>query len=453
MGRDIVLDVLGTVLSSLSCIFLLFAICILQFCKGVQSSPRISITKQLCVSLFLSHLFLILFLDRDMLKLSNVGCEAMAGVLHYLLTASICWMLVEGLQLFHTVHFTLDPTSFMVVYWVIGYGVPAVVVLVTLLVAFGSCQWNTQDAYGDSEYCWLTAEEGYIWAFTGPLVVVIVANAIFMVCALRSAAILTANKRKSLHHRIMLYIKGSFSLNCVLGVTWVFGLLYINSNHFFAYVFTILNASQGVMIFVFNCVLNENVWTAFVSSLPATFRQRLMKRALQLQLNNAHLTPLDGHHHNPVSRRRSQRDMTELDRGYDRSQREEKWRYPPLTADVLCQAFTIVATSPCQLPRHSGHLPQKAIRRVSVPARVSPPDHRVSRRKESQWSAETQISFISASYSSNLLSRLEHSLRIYPSHKETGNPHLAPDDDMQRCIHTIPECEERSSSEKNIHFF
>lgn len=41
-----------------------------------------------------------------------------------------------------------------------------------------------------------------------------------------------------------LCIKGSFSLNCVLGVTWVFGLLYIKANHAFAYIFTIFNASQ-----------------------------------------------------------------------------------------------------------------------------------------------------------------------------------------------------------------
>ncbi|KAK8389328.1 hypothetical protein O3P69_008809 [Scylla paramamosain] len=373
-----------------------------------------------------------------------------------------------------------------------------------------------------------------------------------MVSALRSAAILTANKRKSLHHRIMLYIKGSFSLNCVLGVTWVFGLLYINSNHFFAYVFTILNASQGVMIFVFNCVLNENVWTAFISSLPATLRRRLTKRAsdkgltsgrvtsggcstlnkpssspvhhhssLQppprrsrpthqtVQLNNSHLIPLGHqHHHHDLTSLGSQTDMMELDssrqwfplagdtrysassslmcRSHDRSQREEeKWHYPSFNADVLSEAFTSVASLPHKPPRHTAHPPQEAVRRGSLLARVSLSDHRVSRRKDSQWSAETQISFISdgkssrkssldSSYTeghnssspsssassspsincpSNFLSSFEQSQRIYPSHRDLSSPHLAPTDDVQRFIHTIPECEERSpSSEKTFHF-
>ncbi|KAG0728508.1 Adhesion G protein-coupled receptor L3 [Chionoecetes opilio] len=256
VGRDATLDVLGTLLSSLSCVALVLAFLILQFCKGVQASPRIAITKQLCISLFLSHFFLILFLDRDFLKLSAEACKVVAGLLHYLLTASIGWMLAEGLQLFHTVHFTLDPTNFIVTYWLVGYGLPVVVVLVTALVAFGSDQWKTQEAYAPpgSELC----------------------------------------------------IKGSFSLNCILGVTWVFGLLYINTEHVFAYLFTIFNASQGVMIFVFNCMLNENVRTALVTSLPRAIKQRLMSKASQNGLSSGrgssgacttYNRPVNHHHH------------------------------------------------------------------------------------------------------------------------------------------------------------
>ncbi|XP_077867125.1 adhesion G protein-coupled receptor L3-like, partial [Saccoglossus kowalevskii] len=56
------------------------------------------------------------------------------------------------------------------------------------------------------------------------------------------------------------WLKGACVLLCLLGITWVFGMLYINkSTVIMAYVFTILNAVQGVFIFVFHCMMNEKV--------------------------------------------------------------------------------------------------------------------------------------------------------------------------------------------------
>ena len=46
----------------------------------------------------------------------------------------------------------------------------------------------------------------------------------------------------------------------LLGLTWTFGLLYLNeSTVAMAYVFTILNSFQGVFIFFFHCFQNEQV--------------------------------------------------------------------------------------------------------------------------------------------------------------------------------------------------
>ncbi|XP_042238240.1 latrophilin-like protein LAT-2 [Homarus americanus] len=269
VGRDPALDILGTVLTGASCVSLFIAFCIFQCYKSV-ASPRTSITKQLCVALGLSHLLLLLLLDRDFLKLSSTVCEVAAIVLHYWVTASVCWMLAEGAHLFQTVHHVLSPTRYMAAYWMVGYGVPVVVVMVTLLVAYGSDSWTDQLAYAPpgSEYCWLSTERGYIWAFIGPMVMVIVVNALSMILAVRSAAILKANKQKSLPQQVKLWIKGCFSLNCLLGTSWVFGLLYVNTGHFFAYLFTILNASQGVMILVLHCLVNDSVRSAVIVSLP-----------------------------------------------------------------------------------------------------------------------------------------------------------------------------------------
>lgn len=46
----------------------------------------------------------------------------------------------------------------------------------------------------------------------------------------------------------------------LLGLTWVFGFLYVSADGIImAYIFTILNSLQGVFIFIFHCIGNEKV--------------------------------------------------------------------------------------------------------------------------------------------------------------------------------------------------
>jgi hypothetical protein len=46
----------------------------------------------------------------------------------------------------------------------------------------------------------------------------------------------------------------------LLGLTWTFGLLYLNQESVvMAYIFTVLNSLQGLFIFVFHCIQNEKV--------------------------------------------------------------------------------------------------------------------------------------------------------------------------------------------------
>lgn len=276
VGRDPVLDVMGTVLTSASCISLLLAFCIFQFCKNIAST-RVSINKQLCVSLGISHCLLLFLLDRDFLKLSETGCSISAMALHYWVTASVCWMLAEGGHLFQKVQHVLSPTHYMPAYWMIGYGFPLIIVLITVLVGYANESWLGQKAYAPegSEFCWLSTDQGYIWSFIGPLIIVIVINTICLVLALRSAAILEANKQKTLPQQLRMWIKGCFSLNCILGTTWVFGLLYLNTSHFFAYVFTIFNGSQGIMILILHCLVNDTVREALVNTFPDAVKNLL----------------------------------------------------------------------------------------------------------------------------------------------------------------------------------
>jgi len=63
------------------------------------------------------------------------------------------------------------------------------------------------------------------------------------------------------------WIKGALVLEVLLGLTWAFGLAFVNEQTVvFAYIFTVVNSLQGTFIFVFHCVLNEKVTTRVLPS-------------------------------------------------------------------------------------------------------------------------------------------------------------------------------------------
>lgn len=56
------------------------------------------------------------------------------------------------------------------------------------------------------------------------------------------------------------WVLGAFALLCLLGLTWSFGLLYINEETIvMTYLFTVFNAFQGMFIFIFHCALQKKV--------------------------------------------------------------------------------------------------------------------------------------------------------------------------------------------------
>ena len=55
-------------------------------------------------------------------------------------------------------------------------------------------------------------------------------------------------------------VKASAVILPLLGITWLFGLLsFSSSTVVFKYLFAITNSLQGLMIFIFHCLLNEQV--------------------------------------------------------------------------------------------------------------------------------------------------------------------------------------------------
>ncbi|XP_019734652.1 adhesion G protein-coupled receptor L2b.1 isoform X5 [Hippocampus comes] len=246
------------------------AISLYTFCffKGLQSD-RNTIHKNLCLNLFVGELVFLVGINMTEPKLV---CSIIAGVLHFCFLAAFAWMCLEGVQLYlMLVEVFESEFSRRKYYYVAGYLFPAVVVGISAAVDYRS--------YGTPRACWLRADNHFIWSFIGPVTFVIVVNVIFLVVTM-SKMVKHSTSMKPDSSRlggIRSWVLGAFALLCLLGLTWSFGLFFLNeSSVVMAYLFTIFNTLQGMFIFIFHCLLQKKVRKEY----SKCFRQSRCRGAL-----------------------------------------------------------------------------------------------------------------------------------------------------------------------------
>ncbi|XP_041659359.1 adhesion G protein-coupled receptor L2-like isoform X7 [Cheilinus undulatus] len=229
------------------------AISLFTFCffRGLQSD-RNTIHKNLCLNLFIGELVYLVGINMTEPKLV---CSIIAGVLHFCFLAAFAWMCLEGVQLYlMLVEVFESEFSRRKYYYMSGYLFPAVVVGISAAIDYRS--------YGTQRACWLRVDNHFIWSFIGPVTFIIVVNVIFLVVTMfKMVKHSTSMKPDSSRlGGIRSWVLGAFALLCLLGLTWSFGLLFLNeSSIVMAYLFTIFNTLQGMFIFIFHCLLQKKV--------------------------------------------------------------------------------------------------------------------------------------------------------------------------------------------------
>ncbi|XP_025087973.1 adhesion G protein-coupled receptor L3-like [Pomacea canaliculata] len=271
---------IGGSLSILSCVVV---IAVFEYFR--LRSDRIRIHEQLAVSIIAVQVFFLIGVGRTAADDDSAmwACKTVAILLHFSLTALFCWMLVEGLHLYVLLVKVFKRGSHIKKYCAIGWGAPTLIVAVSVGVFF--------DKYGDGEICWLN-HEPLLVCFVPTVSLVITINSVILVLVLRvmfksvnSAAKANTEQQSS----VRMSLKASAVLLPLLGLTWILGFLAVDTGHskvmmyIFNYLFTITNSFQGVMFFVFHCLLNVDVHNAYerryrqrkkaVSSLETTTRK------------------------------------------------------------------------------------------------------------------------------------------------------------------------------------
>nr|XP_033771720.1 adhesion G protein-coupled receptor L2 isoform X5 [Geotrypetes seraphini] len=255
MYKDRMHELLLTVITWVGIVISLvcLAICIFTFCffRGLQSD-RNTIHKNLCFNLFIAEFIFLIGIDKTKYELA---CPIFAGSLHFFFLAAFAWMCLEGVQLYlMLVEVFESEYSRKKYYYVAGYLFPAIVVGVSAAIDYKS--------YGTEKACWLRVDNYFIWSFIGPVAFIILLNVIFLVITL-CKMVKHSNSLKpdsSRLENIKSWVLGAFGLLCLLGLTWSFGLLFINEETIvMAYLFTVFNAFQGMFIFIFHCALQKKV--------------------------------------------------------------------------------------------------------------------------------------------------------------------------------------------------
>uniref|UniRef100_T1JBP7 Uncharacterized protein n=1 Tax=Strigamia maritima TaxID=126957 RepID=T1JBP7_STRMM len=219
-------------------------------------SDRTTIHKNLCACLLVAEIIFLVGVGRTDERLL---CGVVAGLLHFFFLCSFAWMFLEGFQLYVMLIEVFETERSRVRwYYALAYGVPAFIVCVSCIID----PWS----YGTDRYCWLRTDNYFVFSFVGPVIAVIIINflflsvAIFMMCRHSNITTTLKNKEQTKLANMRIWIRGAVMLVILLGLTWTFGLFYLNQESVvMAYAFTILNSLQGLFIFIFHCVQNEKV--------------------------------------------------------------------------------------------------------------------------------------------------------------------------------------------------
>ncbi|XP_072749834.1 latrophilin Cirl isoform X7 [Anoplolepis gracilipes] len=270
IAHQVALQIITYIGCIISVVCLVLAILTFQLFRGLKSD-RTTIHKNLCVCLLIAEVLFVCGIGQTN---QRIVCGIVAGLLHFFFLCAFAWMFLEGFQLYVMLIEVFEAEkSRLRWYYLVAYGAPLLVVAISCII--------DPLSYGTDQYCWLRADNYFIFSFVGPAILVILANLVFLSMAIymmcRHANTTVAMKSKE-HSRLasangkeenalpnklqahLAWLRGAIVLVFLLGLTWTFGLLYLNQESVvMAYIFTVLNSLQGLFIFVFHCVQNEKV--------------------------------------------------------------------------------------------------------------------------------------------------------------------------------------------------
>nr|XP_058959517.1 adhesion G-protein coupled receptor D1-like isoform X2 [Pocillopora verrucosa] len=195
---------------------------------------------------------------------NQAACVAVAALMQYFLMASFCWMLVEGIYIYLFVVKVYNISDKMYRYHGFCWGLPAIVVAVSLPIAAGN---DGIETFVNDENCWMSSSNNIIWIFVSFVGLIAIINMMILVRVIKELTTIQ-HVKGSQTEQIRLGVRACVVLAPLLGVTWLIGFL-VPLHIAFSYIFVILNSNQGFFIFFCHCLGN--------SEIRGRFKRRILK--------------------------------------------------------------------------------------------------------------------------------------------------------------------------------
>ncbi|CAJ1099412.1 adhesion G-protein coupled receptor G6-like isoform X1 [Octopus vulgaris] len=163
-------------------------VCFRKLWDLMSSKVLVSLCSSLAVTYF------IFLVGMQSYVQTMAGCKAVAVLLHYFLLTSLAWMSVEAFHVFLSVVvvFKRYQTSFMKKSSILAWGIPAVIVIITLAIN------STNNYIKIAEVCWLNIPS-FFAAFLTPVVMVLIFN--FIMFSRVITRLISTQRNKRFEHK------------------------------------------------------------------------------------------------------------------------------------------------------------------------------------------------------------------------------------------------------------
>ncbi|XP_041472564.1 adhesion G-protein coupled receptor G6-like [Lytechinus variegatus] len=212
----------------------------------------------LCATLLCLYISFIvmMMLDtaRQECRIKDIGCGFIAGLIHYFVLSSMTWMGVEGYNTYLIIVKIFDTyiEKFMLKASVVAWGLPAVIVIVT--------GFSSQEKYIHKDLCFLEVTS-QIGGLLIPITIIVLVNAVIFALVVRqlmksSNVAGRVRDAKSERRETIERVQNAICILLLLGLTWISGyfLLIPHFSQIAEPIFIMLNAFQGLFIFLLYCV-------------------------------------------------------------------------------------------------------------------------------------------------------------------------------------------------------
>ncbi|XP_043283002.1 protocadherin-like wing polarity protein stan isoform X2 [Venturia canescens] len=230
---------------------LLSALLILGLIRGGGTNSN-SIHENLVFCVLLAEsLYLVALKARGPLVSNVFPCKLIAIGLHYAWLSTFAWTLVDSIHLYRMLTEMRDVNhGQMRFYYTIGYGLPAIIVGLTIGVR--------ADQYGNFYFCWLSIYETVVWALIGPVCAAVLINFCVLVMSVRAAFTLKEHIMGFGNLRTLLWL--SVASLPLLGTTWTLAVLNASENSpMLSYLLSVAIVTHAAFSLIGYCFVNGRV--------------------------------------------------------------------------------------------------------------------------------------------------------------------------------------------------